>query len=401
MQGISLGGKERDMSGKGKRENMLPYGRQWLDESDVEAVLQVLKSDFITQGPVIEAFERKVADYAGTRYGVAFSNGTAALHGACFAAGIVAGDEVITTPLTFLASSNCVLYQGGTPVFADIDPDTYNIDPRQIEQKLTSRTKAIIPVDFSGQPAEMDRIREIARLYDLIVIEDAAHSIGAEYQGRKVGTWADMTMFSFHPVKHVTTGEGGMIVTDDEAFYRKLLQFRSHGMTRDPQELTRNDGPWYYEMQSLGYNYRMTDIQAALGISQMNKLDRFIERRREIVSIYNNELSDIAGLALPHQLAESNSSWHLYVVRFLPDHFEDSRLAIFEQLRNLNIGVNVHYLPVYLQPYYQNLGYQAGICPHAEAYYRTAITLPVFPKMSDEDVFDVISAVRSIPSRKI
>ncbi|WP_037292806.1 UDP-4-amino-4,6-dideoxy-N-acetyl-beta-L-altrosamine transaminase [Saccharibacillus sacchari] len=389
------------MSGNGKREKMLPYGRQWLDESDIEAVLQVLKSDFITQGPAIRTFEQKVADYAGARYGVAFSNGTAALHGACFAAGIGRGDEVITTPLTFLASSNCVLYQGGTPVFADIDPDTYNIDPRQIEQKLTSRTKAIIPVDFSGQPAEMDRIQEIARLHDLIVIEDAAHSIGAEYQGRKVGTWADMTMFSFHPVKHVTTGEGGMIVTDNETFYRKLLQFRNHGITRDPQELTRNEGPWYYEMQSLGYNYRMTDIQAALGISQMNKLDVFIERRRRIVSIYNHELSGIPGLELPLQLSETKSSWHLYVVRFLPEYFEGSRLDIFEQLRNLNIGVNVHYLPVYLQPYYQNLGYEVGICPHAEAYYRTAITLPVFPEMSDKDVFDVISAVKDIPSRKI
>lgn len=384
------------MSENGKRDTVLPYGKQWLDEADIEAVVQVLKGDFITQGPAIEAFERKVADYAGARYGVAFSNGTAALHGACFAAGIAAGDEVITTPLTFLASSNCVLYQGGTPVFADIDPVTYNIDPRQIEEKLTPRTKAIIPVDFTGQPAEMDRIQEIARQHNLIVIEDAAHSLGAEYQGRKVGTWADMTMFSFHPVKHVTTGEGGMIVTDNEEFYGKLLSFRSHGMTRDPEKLTQNDGPWYYEMQALGYNYRMTDIQAALGISQMDKLDGFIARRRELVNIYNRELADIPGLVLPKQHAEANSSWHLYVVRFLPEHFQSSRKMIFEQLRAWNIGVNVHYIPVYLQPYYKGLGYEKGLCPHAENYYESCITLPLFPGMKDEDVLYVVRAIKKL-----
>lgn len=384
------------MSENGKRDTMLPYGKQWLDEADIEAVVQVLQGDFITQGPAIEAFERKVADYAGARYGVAFSNGTAALHGACFAAGIAAGDEVITTPLTFLASSNCVLYQGGTPIFADIDPVTYNIDPRQIEQKLTPRTKAIIPVDFSGQPAEMDRIQEIARQHNLIVIEDAAHSLGAEYQSRKVGTWADMTMFSFHPVKHVTTGEGGMIVTDNEEFYGKLLSFRSHGITRDPDKLIQNDGPWYYEMQALGYNYRMTDIQAALGISQMDKLDGFIARRRELVDIYNRELADIPGLVLPKQHAESNSSWHLYVVRFLPQYFQSSRKEIFEQLRAWNIGVNVHYIPVYLQPYYKGLGYEKGLCPHAENYYESCITLPLFPGMKDEDVLYVVRAIKEL-----
>lgn len=384
------------MSEYEKRNTLLPYGKQWLDEADIEAVVQVLKGDFITQGPAIEAFERKVADYAGARYGVAFANGTAALHGACFAAGITDGDEVITTPLTFLASSNCVLYQGGVPVFADIDPVTYNIDPRQIEKKLTPRTKAIIPVDFSGQPAEMDRIQEIARLHNLIVIEDAAHSLGAEYQGRKVGTWADMTMFSFHPVKHVTTGEGGMIVTDNEAFYRKLLRFRSHGMTRDPQDLKRNEGPWYYEMQELGYNYRMTDIQAALGISQMDKLDGFIARRRELVDMYTRELSDIPGLVLPEQHPEANSSWHLYVVRFMPEQFRSSRREIFEQLRDWNIGVNVHYIPVYLQPYYEGLGYEKGLCPNAESYYETCITLPLFPGMKDEDVLDVVRAIKEL-----
>ncbi|CAM3340638.1 MULTISPECIES: UDP-4-amino-4,6-dideoxy-N-acetyl-beta-L-altrosamine transaminase [Saccharibacillus] len=384
------------MSETNRRETMLPYGQQWLDEADIDAVVQVLRGDFITQGPAIQAFERKVAAYSGAKYGVAFTNGTAALHGACFAAGIGSGDEVITTPLTFLASSNCVLYQGGTPVFADINPDTYNIDPADIEAKLTARTKAVIAVDFSGQPAEMDRIMEIGRQHRLVVIEDAAHSIGADYAGHKVGSWADMTMFSFHPVKHVTTAEGGMIVTDNEEFYKKLLQFRSHGMTRDPQELTRNEGPWYYEMQSLGYNYRMTDMQAALGISQMDKLDLFVERRRAIVNTYNRELAGIPGIVLPKQHPDARSSWHLYVVRFLPEFFTVSRKEIFEAFREMNIGVNVHYMPVYLQPYYEQLGYARGLCPNAEAYYETAITLPLFPKMQEQDIEDVIDSAKKI-----
>lgn len=375
------------------RSSLLPYGQQWLDEADIESVIDVLRSDFLTQGPAIQAFEQKVADYVGAKYGVAFTNGTAALHGACFAAGIGVGDEVITTPLTFLASSNCVLYQGGTPVFCDINLETYNIDPDELEGKITPNTKAIIAVDFAGQPAEMDRITEVARQHGLIVIEDAAHSLGADYDDRKVGTWADMTMFSFHPVKHVTTGEGGLIVTDNEEFYRKLIQFRSHGMTRNPDEMTRNDGPWYYEMQSLGYNYRMTDIQAALGVSQMDKLDRFVHRRREIIELYNRELAGIPGVVLPYQHPKANSSWHLYVVRFLPEFFERTRKEIFEKLRELNIGVNVHYIPVYLQPYYQQLGFAKGLCPNAERYYETAITLPLFPKMTTEDVKDVVKAI--------
>lgn len=376
------------------RPDMLPYGQQWLDEADIESVIQVLKSDFLTQGPAIQAFEEKVANYVGAKYAVAFTNGTAALHGACFAAGIGPGDEVITTPLTFLASSNCVLYQGGTPVFCDIDMETYNIDTNQIETKITPSTKAIIAVDFSGQPVEIDRILDIAREKNLILIEDAAHSLGADYDGRKIGTWADMTMFSFHPVKHVTTGEGGIIVTDNETFYKELIQFRSHGMTRNPDEMTQNEGPWYYEMHALGYNYRMTDIQAALGVSQMDKLDDFVQRRREIVEIYNRELAEIPGLVLPYQHPKANSSWHLYVVRFLPEYFSYSRREIFETLRNRNIGVHVHYIPVYLQPYYQKLGYSKGLCPNAERYYETAITLPLFPKMTDTDVKDVVDAVK-------
>jgi perosamine synthetase len=382
--------------GKPVRETLLPYGRQWLDQADIDAVVHTLHSPFITQGPAITEFENRVAEYSGARYAVAFTNGTAALHATCFAAGIGPGDEVITTPLTFLASSNCVLYQGGSPVFADIDPVTYNIDPQEVERKITSRTKAIIPVDFSGQPAEMDRIRKIASQYDLVVIEDAAHSLGASYNGKRVGTLADMTMFSFHPVKHITTGEGGIIVTDNEEYARKLRMFRSHGMTREPDELTREEGPWYYEMQELGYNYRMTDMQAALGTSQMDKLDVFVSKRREIVEMYNRAFSGMDGIVLPAQHPKASSSWHLYVTCWKADQFTVSRRTIFEALRAENIGVNVHYYPVYMQPYYQRLGYPAGLCPHAERYYEESITLPLFPAMGEQDVSDVISAVKKV-----
>ncbi|WP_172196397.1 UDP-4-amino-4,6-dideoxy-N-acetyl-beta-L-altrosamine transaminase [Saccharibacillus qingshengii] len=378
------------------RNTMLPYGQQWLDEDDISAVVEVLRGDFITQGPAIQDFEAKVANYVGAKYAVAFTNGTAALHGACFAAGIAHGDEVITTPITFLASSNCILYQGGTPVFADIDMNTYNLDPNQVEMLITKKTKAIIAVDFSGQPVEIDRLNRLAKDHGLVLIEDAAHSLGASYQNVKVGSWADMTMFSFHPVKHVTTGEGGVIVTNNENYYRQLQLFRNHGLTRQPDEMSNNEGPWYYEMHSLGYNYRMTDLQAALGASQMNKLDSFVKRRREIAEQYNKELAGIEGLILPFQHKDSHSSWHIYVTRWLPEVLNGTRKEFFEALRSLNIGVNVHYIPVYLQPYYQKLGYESGLCPNAESYYKTAITLPLYPRMTDQDVKDVISAVRKV-----
>ncbi|EHS55354.1 UDP-4-amino-4,6-dideoxy-N-acetyl-beta-L-altrosamine transaminase [Paenibacillus sp. Aloe-11] len=381
------------------RDTLLPYGQQWIDDKDIQAVVDVLRSGFVTQGPAIQQFEAKVAEYVGAKYAVAFTNGTAALHGACFAAGIGQGDEVITTPLTFLASSNCVLYQGGTPVFADIDMHTYNIDADRIVERITEHTRAVIAVDFTGQPAELDKISMLCRDRGLVFIEDAAHSLGADYHGRKVGSWADMTMFSFHPVKHITTGEGGIIATNSEEFYRKLLLFRSHGMTRDPQEMTKNDGPWYYEMQELGYNYRMTDIQAALGNSQMDKLNAFVEKRRTIARAYNEALGELTGIVLPEQLAGAHSSWHLYVIRWLPEYFKADRKTIFEALQSENIGVNVHYIPVYLQPYYQHLGYEEGLCPNAEEYYRTAVTLPLFPKMTDQDVQDVVQAIRKIWAR--
>lgn len=379
-----------------KRESYLPYGKQWIDEEDINAVVDVLRGDYLTTGPYIQQFEEAVANYVGATYAVAFSNGTAALHGACFAAGIQKGDEVITTPMTFAASANCILYQGGTPVFADIDEQIYNIDPVEIERKITQKTKAIIPVDFTGQPADLDAILDIAKKHNLVVIEDAAHALGATYKERKVGSISDMTMFSFHPVKHITSGEGGIITTNNKKYYEKLLQFRSHGITRNVNKMIRNDGPWYYEMQFLGYNYRMTDIQAALGTSQLKKINRFIELRSKYVDMYNAAFKELSTLSVPRQLEETQSSWHLYIIRLNLSKLSINRKQIFEKLQQHNIGVNVHYIPVYLQPYYQQLGYKKGCCIEAEKLYEEIITLPLFPAMSTEDAQDVIDAMRSI-----
>ncbi|KYD19363.1 UDP-4-amino-4,6-dideoxy-N-acetyl-beta-L-altrosamine transaminase [Caldibacillus debilis] len=376
------------------RESYLPYGRQWIDEEDIEAVVEALKGDFLTTGPYVSRFERAIADYVGAKYAVAFSNGTAALHGACFAAGIGEGDEVITTPMTFAASANCVLYRGGVPVFADIDEKTYNIDPQSVEEKITERTKAIIPVDFAGQPADLDPILEIAEKHRLIVIEDAAHALGAVYKGRKVGSISDMTMFSFHPVKLITTGEGGIIVTNNEEYYERLLQFRTHGITRDRSRMAEDHGPWYYEMQFLGYNYRLTDIQAALGLSQLKKIEKFLELRRRYAAMYNDAFKGMDELILPHQPEWAESGWHLYVIRLRPEKLAASRREIFEALQRQNIGVNVHYIPVHYQPYYRKLGYDKGICPKAERVYEEILTLPLFPAMSEQDVRDVIEAVK-------
>jgi perosamine synthetase len=389
---------EKEVNFEPVRQSYLPYGRQWIDDDDIEAVVEVLKGDYLTTGPYISKFEQAVAQYVGAKYAVAFSNGTAALHGACFAAGIGEGDEVITTPMTFAASANCVLYQGGIPVFADVDEKTYNIDPNKIEEKITDKTKAIIPVDFTGQPVELDRILEIARKYNLVVIEDAAHALGATYKGRKIGSISDMTMFSFHPVKHITSGEGGIITTNNKEYYEKLLQFRSHGITRNKEKLNEYHGPWYYEMQFLGYNYRMTDIQAALGTSQLKKIDKFIELRRKYVAMYNEAFKDMDEIITPFQHEDGQSSWHLYIIRLKLDKLKASRREIFEALQQQNIGVNVHYIPVYFQPYYQQLGYKKGICPNAEKLYEEMITLPLFPAMSEEDVNSVIEAVKRVVS---
>ncbi|EKN67672.1 UDP-4-amino-4,6-dideoxy-N-acetyl-beta-L-altrosamine transaminase [Schinkia azotoformans] len=379
------------------RDSYLPYGRQWIDEEDIESVIRVLRGDYLTTGPYVSEFETAVANYVGAKYAVSFSNGTAALHGACFAAGIGDGDEVITTPMTFVASANCILYQRGKPVFADIDNKTYNIDPVEIERKITSRTKAIIPVDFTGQPVALDEIISIAKKHNLAVIEDAAHALGATYKGKRIGSISDMTMFSFHPVKHITTGEGGVITTNNKDYYEKLLQFRSHGITRDKIKLNDiEQGPWYYEMQFLGYNYRMTDIQASLGISQLKKIDKFVNFRKKYVSIYNEAFKDMDEIKIPYQNKEGSSSWHLYIIRLDLEKLKESRKEIFESLQKRNIGVNVHYIPVYFHPYYMKCGYQRGVCPNAEKLYEEIITLPLFPAMTEDDVNDVISAVNEV-----
>lgn len=392
----------------------IPYGRQSIDDADIEAVVKVLKSDYLTTGPAVAAFEKKVADYVGAKYAVAVSNGTAALHVACLAAGIGAGDEVVTTPITFAASANCVLYCGGTPVFADIDPDTYNISPVELERKITSRTKAIIPVHYTGQPCDMDAILEIAHKHDLLVIEDGAHALGASYKGKRIGSIADMTCFSFHPVKPVTTGEGGMIVTDNEELYRKLVLYRSHGITRDNDmmqqyedqlrqssdpalqeaaDMLRGDvmdpGGWYYQQLELGYNYRITDIACALGASQMDKLDRFLERRRQIAGKYDEAFADIPQIKTPWQQEGCQSGWHLYMIQTM----ERSRREVFDGLRQAGIGVNVHYIPVYRHPYYQRNGYAGVHCLNAEALYERAVSLPIFPGLTGSQQDYVIEHV--------
>jgi UDP-4-amino-4,6-dideoxy-N-acetyl-beta-L-altrosamine transaminase len=374
---------------------MIPYGRQTIDEDDIQAVVEVLRSDYLTTGPKIAEFEKAVADYVGAKYAVAIANDTAALHAACFAAGIGEGDEVITTPITFAASSNCVLYCGGTPVFADIDPKTYNIDPEDIRHKITDRTKAIIAVHLAGQPCDMDAIHAIAKEHNLVVIEDAAHALGAEYKGKKIGALSDMTTFSFHPVKPITTGEGGMIVTDNEELYHKLVLFRSHGITRNEEEMTRMDGAWFYQQIELGYNYRITDIQCALGCSQMNKLDRFLARRRAIAKRYDEAFADCDNIVTPYQLPDTNSGWHLYIIQVL----NCDRKAVFEKLRENGIGVNVHYIPVYQHPYYRQHGYQDVCCPVAEEVYSHIISIPIYPGLTDAQQDEVIQKIKALLSK--
>ncbi|WP_099354154.1 UDP-4-amino-4,6-dideoxy-N-acetyl-beta-L-altrosamine transaminase [Fredinandcohnia onubensis] len=391
-------GKLAIHGGKPVRDSYLPYSRQFINNEDIEAVTSVLKSDFLTTGPMISKFEKEIADYVGAKYAVAFSNGTAALHAACFVAGIKEGDEVITTPMTFAASANCVRYLGGKPVFADINPKTYNISPKEIKPIITKNTKAIIPVDFTGQPAELDHIMSLAKEHGLIVIEDAAHALGATYQGNKIGSISDMTMFSFHPVKHITTGEGGIITTDNKDYYEKLIQFRSHGITRDTAKLNDFHGSWYYEMQFLGFNYRMTDIQASLGLTQLKKLEQFIQKRKQYVQMYNNAFENRKEVQIPIIPIGIDSSWHLYIIRLDLESLGTSRREIYDALQKENIGVNVHYLPVYLHPYYQKLGYKKGLCPNAEKIYEEIISLPLFPAMSKTDVKDVIEGVTKVLS---
>ena len=377
------------------REMMLPYGRQWVDEADVQAVVEVLRSDWLTTGPKVRAFEERVAEYVGAREGVAVNSGTAALHVAAFATGIGPGDEVITTPLTFAASANCVVFQGGTPVFADVSPDTLLLDPAQGEAKITPRTKAIIAVDYTGLPCDYDALRDIADRHGLILVADACHALGGHYKGRPVGSLADLNTFSFHPVKHVTTGEGGIVTTDDPELAQRMRIFRNHGITTDHRQ-REQQGSWFYEMVDLGYNYRLTDIQCALGLSQMDKLDSWLTRRRKIAKHYDKAFAEMPEVITPVVKEDRLSAWHLYVIRLDLDRLTVGRAEVFRALSAENIGVNVHYIPVYWHPFYQKLGYKKGICPIAEAAYERILSLPIYPAMSDGDVEDVIISVDKV-----
>lgn len=382
--------------GSSVRNNKLYYGHQFIDDDDVNAVVDVLKSDYLTCGPNVAQFEEKLSKYTNAKYAVAVSNGTAALHCACIAAGIGLGDEVITTPLTFAASANCALYCGAKPVFADINIETYNIDPASIREKITERTKAIVAVDFTGQAVENEEIRKICDEYNLIFIEDAAHAIGTKYSGAPVGSLADMTCFSFHPVKTITGGEGGAITTNNEEFYKKLVLAHTHGITHDEElmEEAPHEGPWYYEQISLGYNYRLTDFQAALISSQMNKLEYFISRRKEIVAKYNEAFSNIPEIIVQKEIPQSDTCRHLYIIQLKLDELNCTRRKFFDAMSAENVQCQIHYVPVYWFPYYKHLGYERGLCPNAEKVYEGIMSIPLYPAMTDEDVNDVICAVK-------
>jgi UDP-4-amino-4,6-dideoxy-N-acetyl-beta-L-altrosamine transaminase len=384
--------------GKPVRNEKIFYGRQWVTEEDIKAVSDVLSGPYVTCGPKVTEGEQRLCEYTGAKHAVLVNSGTSALHCACLAAGIGEGDEVITTPLTFAASANCVLYCGGTPVFADVDPETYNIDPDSIRQKITSKTKAVIAVDFTGQVVKADEIRAICDEFGLVFIEDAAHSIGSRYKGKPVGSFADMTCFSFHPVKTVTSGEGGAILTNDDEYYKKLVLAHTHGITHDEEmmEDAPHEGGWYYEMISLGYNYRMTDFQAALLMSQMDKIDAFISRRKEIVSRYNEELKDLPGLILQKEIPESDTSRHLYIIRLDLSKLTCTRREFFDAMSAENIQCQIHYVPTYWFPYYRHLGYEKGLCPNAEEIYKGIMSIPLYPMMSDSDVTDVINALKKL-----
>ena len=384
-------------SGTPVRATKLGYGHQYIDETDIQAVVDVLKSDFLTCGPKVTELEQKLCALTGAAYCTAVSNGTAALHTACLAADIGPGDEVITTPITFAATVNAILYCGGTPVFADIDPQTYEIDPQSVEKHITEQTKAVIAVDFTGAPCDYDALRMICQKHHLLLIEDAAHSIGTRYRGTPVGSIADLTTFSFHPVKTVTAGEGGAVMSHDPELARRVLMYARHGITRDPNLLQeQGNSNWYYEQQMLGYNYRMTDIQCALALSQMNKLDRFAARRRELVHKYDKELGKIPEVQIQKEDDGADTVRHLYILRLDFTRLSCNRREFYDAMQAENIGVNVHYIPVYWFPYYQSLGYRRGLCPNAEAYYESSLTLPLFYEMTSQDQADVIRAVKKL-----
>jgi len=380
-------------NGQSKKDTLMinrkniPYGRQVIDEQDIEAVAAVLRSDWLTTGPSVHNFESTLSCYVGVKYGVAVSSGTAALHCAMYAIGISPGDEVIVPAMTFAATANAVVFQGGTPVFADVDPETLLIDPVQAEGLVSQKTKAIIAVDYAGQPCDYVKLRSIADKHGLALIADACHALGAECLGRRVGSLADITLFSFHPVKHITTGEGGMAVTDSDNFSSKMRLFRNHGISTDFREREKI-GSWHYEMVDLGYNYRMSDIQCALGISQLQRLPFFLQRRREIATMYHKKIAENYNVKPLGVHFGRQHAWHLFVIRLSNTV---SRSHVFQEMRSSGIGVNVHYIPVHLHPYYQkHCGTSKGMCPNAEEAYQHILSLPIWPGMSDADVESVI-----------
>jgi UDP-4-amino-4,6-dideoxy-N-acetyl-beta-L-altrosamine transaminase len=378
--------------GRPVRAAMLPYGRHWVDEADIDAVVAVLRSDWLTTGPTVEEFEAAFAKAVGARHATAVSSGTAALHAAAFAAGIGPGQEVITTPMTFAATANCVRYLGGTVAFADVLPDTLNLDPAKAAACVTARTKAVITVDYTGEPSDLDELDALSARHGLTLIEDASHALGATYRSRAVGSVARLTTFSLHPVKHITTGEGGVVTTDDPNLAARLRRFRNHGITREHQQ--RVD--WRYEMVDLGYNYRLSDIQSALGISQLKRLQEQIARRREIAGRYARAFAGLAEIEALVTRDDRESAWHLYVIRLRLERLRVERAEIYRALRAENIGVNVHYIPVPWHPYYESLGFRRGGWPVAESAYERILSLPIFPTMTDADVDDVVRAVEKV-----
>ncbi len=378
------------------RRCTLPYSRQSVDESDVESVVEVLRSDWLTTGPKIREFEQAFARAVGAEEAVTVSSGTAALHSAMYALGIGPGDEVIVPALTFAASANCVVYQGATPIFADVEPDTLLIDARDVAAKITTRTRAIIAVDYAGQPCDYDRLCSLARAYDLTLVADACHSLGASYKGRPVGTLADLNVFSLHPVKAMTTGEGGIITTERFEVAQRMRCFRNHGITSDHFQRD-HQGSWFYEMVDLGYNYRLNDVQCALGLSQLQKLPGWVDRRRQIARRYTDAFFPITKFEPLSVGPDRESAYHLYVIRLNSAGLRADRARIFAALRAEGIGVNVHYLPVHLHPFYQErFGTGFGLCPQAEAAYESILSLPIFPAMTDGDVEDVVQALQKV-----
>ncbi|OGW56846.1 MAG: UDP-4-amino-4,6-dideoxy-N-acetyl-beta-L-altrosamine transaminase [Nitrospirae bacterium RIFCSPLOW2_12_42_9] len=379
-------------------ELYIPYGRHWISDDDIESVVDVLESDWLTQGPKIEEFEKEISAYCGSNYAVVFNSGTSALHAAFSVLRLNKDDEFITTPNTFVATANAGLHTGIKPIFVDIEEDTGNLNTSKVEERITERTRLIVPVHYSGHPVDMGKIYEIAERKNLYVIEDACHALGAKYKGYKTGgcNYSDMTVFSFHPVKHITTGEGGAVLTNNKDFYKKLLMSRSHGIEKR-SFINKPDGDWYYEMQSLGYNYRMTDIQAALGISQFRKLDKFIDRRKEIARLYDSEFKDNPWFDIPPVRSYASSSYHLYPIRF-KDGFKEKKKEIFLKLKEEKLGVQVHYIPVYWHPFYKNMGYKKGICPIAEDFYFKELSLPIYPAMKGEEQRYVIEGINTVMS---